>query len=70
MIPPEKIVVPFIFEESKDFSEGYAAVKKDGKWGFINTRNDMVIPFYYSDARFFKEGYAAVAKMGNGDLLI
>lgn len=29
------------------FSDGLAAVKKDGKIGFINKKNEIVIPFMY-----------------------
>lgn len=29
-------VVPPIFEDAEDFSEGYAAVKLNGKWGYIS----------------------------------
>lgn len=31
------------------FSEGVAAVMKEGKIGFINTNNEVVIPFQYDD---------------------
>ena len=26
------------FDDVFDFKEGFAAVKKDGKWGYINTK--------------------------------
>ena len=42
------------------FSEGLAAVMKDGKIGFINAKNEVVIPFqfYYSDkCRMWDFGY-------------
>lgn len=42
------------------FSEGLAAVMKDGKIGFINSRNEVVIPFkfdYSSKCRMFNFGY-------------
>lgn len=42
------------------FSEGLAAVKKNNKIGFINTKNEVVIPFkydYYNKERDFGFGY-------------
>jgi len=44
-----------------DFSdEGLAAVQKNGKDGFVNTKGEVVIPFIYDYARHFSEGLAAV----------
>lgn len=37
-----------------------AAVKKNGKWGFINTQGDLVIDYVYDDADSFSFGLAAV----------
>lgn len=42
------------------FSEGLAAVKKDGKWGFIDADNDVVIGFQYDYARNFTDNRAIV----------
>src|SRR5690606_4274692 len=42
------------------FSEGLAAVKKDGKWGFIDADNQPVIDFQYDYARSFRQGQAIV----------
>lgn len=42
------------------FSEGLAAVMKDGKIGFINARNEVVIPFqfdYTDKCRMYNFGY-------------
>lgn len=38
----KKAAIPS-FDESSDFSDGMAAVKVNGKWGFINTEGEMVI---------------------------
>ncbi|MEB8328863.1 WG repeat-containing protein [Flavobacteriaceae bacterium KMM 6897] len=32
-------------EEIAPFSEGLAAIKKGGQWGFINTKGDLIIDF-------------------------
>lgn len=42
------------------FSEGLAAVMKEGKIGFINARNEVVIPFQYDysdECRMYDFGY-------------
>lgn len=52
------------YEYAFDFSEGLAAVMKDGKYGFINTNGEVVIPFNYEDADCFSEGLANVQKDG------
>ena len=31
-------VIPFIFEEADAFNNGVAAVKLNGKWGFVSIR--------------------------------
>lgn len=42
----------------------FAAVKKDGKWGFIDTSGKMVIQNIFNDAKGFSEGVANV-RMAN-----
>lgn len=41
------IVIKEQYDKAWVFSEGLAAVVKDGKIGFINARNEIVIPFQY-----------------------
>jgi len=49
------------YEDAHPFStEGYAAVKKKGKWGFIDTNGVEMIPFIYDDALSFGQHLAAV----------
>lgn len=52
------------FEDAKSFSEGLASVKKDGKWGCIDTKGATVIPFQYDNAISFDNGLATVGKEG------
>jgi hypothetical protein len=66
-IPPTKgggyldkngnMVIPPQYDIVEDFSEGLAAVKKNGKYGFINRNNETIVPFEY-DALYsnFKNG--------------
>lgn len=37
--------IALVYENAMDFSEDLAAVKKDGKWGYINKNGVTVIPF-------------------------
>ena len=48
------------------FSEGLAAVKKDGKWGYINTKGEQIIEckFDFDMGNGFSEGLAGVKKDG------
>jgi len=53
------------YEDAHAFNkEGYAAVKKNGKWGFIDTNGVPVIPFVFEDAMSFGQHLAAV-KIGD-----
>ncbi len=50
-----------IYEAAVPFYEAaYAAVKTDGRWGFIDSMGNMVIPCSYEAADSFANGYAAV----------
>jgi hypothetical protein len=40
-------VIPLIYEDVQDFDNGLAAVKLDGKWGFIDKTGTMVIKAEY-----------------------
>jgi hypothetical protein len=48
------------YDDATSFSGSLAAVKKDGKWGYIDTDGNVVIPFQYDVAYAFNEGYAVV----------
>lgn len=41
-------------------SNGLAAVKKNGKWGFVNNKGEMKIEPQFEEARSFMSGFAAV----------
>lgn len=51
------------YEDIRSFSEGLAAVKKNGKWGFIDTKGTLVIPFtdQYTPVGSFSNGLVLVA---------
>lgn len=57
-------------KESVDDTKGFtlsdesAAVKQDGKWGFMDKEGKIMIEPQYEDARSFCNGYAAVKQNG------
>jgi len=59
-----KVAIPFLYEEVSTFSDGLAAVKKNGKWGYLDRDGRIVIPFKFDEAGFFGSGLAPV-RMGN-----
>jgi KWG Leptospira. len=48
------------FENAQIFSEGLAAVRKDGKWGFINKNGEFVINPQFDGVLDFSDEYAAI----------
>ena len=46
------------------YSENRAAVKKDGRWGFIDRNGRETVALQYQDARTYSEGRAAVRRGG------
>ena len=54
-------VIPPQFEEVLSFSEGVAAAKVDGLWGFIDKTGQFVIePQYAYGVESFSDGYALI----------
>ena len=47
-------------DAARYYLEGYAAVQKDGKWGFVDEAGQCVIPCQYDEVGDFSEGLAAV----------
>ena len=66
---PERGVLPYSefiapkYEDASAFYEGLAAVKQNGKWGYIDETGKTVIPFQYDLALQFSEGKAVVADL-------
>ena len=51
------------YEDARPFSdEGFAAVKRGGKWGFIDISGKLIIDFIFDDALSFGQHLAAVKK--------
>lgn len=51
------------------FSEGLAAVQKDGKWGYVDHTGAEKIPFLFDKAYPFQEGLAAVVLDGKAGFI-
>lgn len=59
------VVIPMMYDKAYPFREGYAAVVKDGKLGFIDQTGSVAVPFNdYEYTESFSEGLAAVRKGG------
>lgn len=43
-----------------NFKEDVAAVKQNGKWGFIDKAGQEFLPFLYDEADSFSKGFAEV----------
>ncbi|MGN0642440.1 MAG: WG repeat-containing protein [Huintestinicola sp.] len=60
-----------VYEAAYAFFDGgeYAAVKSNGKWGFVNTNDELVIPYSFDDAKSFSCGFAPVCKNGKWGII-
>lgn len=48
------------YEEYRSFSDRYAIVRKNKKWGLIDKQNNIIIPFKYSVWNFPAGGYVVM----------
>ena len=58
------IELAFDADDIKDFHECLAAIKRNGKWGFIDKTGKLVIPCVYDAVDEFHDGLARVNKDG------
>ncbi|MCR8962807.1 WG repeat-containing protein [Brevibacillus halotolerans] len=58
------VVVEYQYDYAMPFSEGFAVVKKNGKFGYVNTTGQVVIALTYDWASSFQNGKATVKKDG------
>lgn len=50
-----EIVIPLVYDYAMiKFSEGLLGVKKNNKWGYIDTNHEIVIPFEYDNIADYK----------------
>ena len=60
-----KILVNYIFEQVKDFSDGFAAVRQNKLWGFIDKAGNFVIEPQFTSADSFVGGLAWASDKNN-----
>jgi hypothetical protein len=60
-----RVVIPPIYDEAREFSEGLALVSQEGRYGFIDKTGKVVIPLQYFYGSSFSEGLAAVTSSGD-----
>ena len=56
------------FDYAGNFNEGFSAVKKDGKWGYINTKGEQIVECKFDGICFFTKALLLLKKMANGDI--
>ena len=56
------------FDYAGDFNEGFAAVLKDRKWGYINTKGEQIVECKFDDVGYFTKALLLLKKMANGDI--
>jgi len=61
------MVVDYKYENARSFSNGFAAVSVDGKWGFITSDDyEIKIDCVFDDAKDFNESGSVFVSTGNG----
>lgn len=57
VITNNKRVTDYMYEDACPYSEGLMAVKKDGKWGYVNDKGKEMIPCIYDGIRVTDPSY-------------
>ncbi|GHT28797.1 hypothetical protein AGMMS49574_03830 [Bacteroidia bacterium] len=58
-------VIKPVYEEISTFSEGVAAVKQNGKWGYFTSNGNKILELEYDMAFPFSEGIGVLTNSGN-----
>jgi hypothetical protein len=64
-----KLIVDYKYDKIFPFSDGLAAVVKDGKYGYINKAGMELIAAQYEDGSSFSEGLAVVKRNGKNGFI-
>jgi len=65
-----KQIVPFKYNDARDFSNGFAAVNQAGLWGFIDTKGNEIVKPKYSECTDFYGNYALARDANNSAALL
>ncbi|MDW7694411.1 WG repeat-containing protein [Flammeovirgaceae bacterium SG7u.111] len=65
-----KLVIPADYDFAHDFVNQQAIVEKDGKWGVIDSDNNVVIDFQYSHISFLPDSENSLYLLIKEDLLM
>ena len=63
-LPTWKWVIEPKFDMAAPFYEGFTAIRKQRKWGFIDKTGDFVIPPQFESVKQFSDGMAAIRQNG------
>lgn len=63
------VVIQPVWEDAGTPSSGKIAVKKDGKWGYIDFQGNTASEFIWDFAAPYQGGFARVAKLPDGETL-
>jgi len=55
-----KKTISSAYEYQGSFNNGLAKVRKDHKWGFVDTTGNLVVPMKYNEVENFSDGLARV----------
>ncbi len=56
-----KAIAPLNYQSIKEFSDGYAAARREDKWCFIDSAGNEVVAPQFSSVALFKRGHALVS---------
>lgn len=59
-IKGKTVEIPCKYDYAYDFVGGFARVKLNGKWGFIDEWGTIVVPIEYDEVKDFSMGFASV----------
>ncbi|MGH1518408.1 WG repeat-containing protein [Chryseobacterium sp. JK1] len=57
-----RVAIPAGYDEVGLFSEGKLSVKKNNKYGFLDTKGNEIIPMMYDEVGFFSQGLCRVSQ--------
>jgi hypothetical protein len=59
-----KRILTLGFDAGSSFSDGLAAVRRNGKWGYVDKRGITIIPPTFAEAGAFRDGIGLVVQNG------